>query len=154
MGRVQEKGRLYLRQSTQIEILAQTAANLARHEVGALIVLQGADPLDRHIQGGVRLDGILSEELLESIFDPNSVGHDGAVIVDSGKVASSAAICPFPRISRSSATLASGTRLPWDFPRYQRLPLHRPVRGKGHHFNRPERRTEGPGQCRPAQGRP
>ena len=69
-----------------VETLAQTAASLARKKSGALIVLQGAEPLDRHIQGGVRLDGILSEELLESIFDPHSVGHDGAVIVDSGKV--------------------------------------------------------------------
>lgn len=69
-----------------VETLAQTAASLARKKSGALIVLQGAEPLDRHIQGGVRLDGILSEELLESIFDPHSVGHDGAVIVESGKV--------------------------------------------------------------------
>ena len=69
-----------------VETLAQTAASLARKKSGTLIVLQGAEPLDRHIQGGVRLDGILSEELLESIFDPHSVGHDGAVIVESGKV--------------------------------------------------------------------
>lgn len=70
-----------------IEVLAQTAANLTRRKIGALIVLQGADPLERHIQGGIRLDGILSEQLLDSIFDPNSGGHDGAVIIDRGKVA-------------------------------------------------------------------
>lgn len=70
----------------QIEVLAQTAVNLTRRKIGALIVLQGADPLDRHIQGGIRLDGILSEQLLESIFDPHSSGHDGAVIIDGGKV--------------------------------------------------------------------
>lgn len=70
----------------EIDILAQTAASLARRKIGALIVLQGADPLERHIQGGIRLEGILSEQLLESIFDPNSSGHDGAVIIDRGKV--------------------------------------------------------------------
>ncbi len=70
----------------EIEVLAQTAVNLTRRKTGALIVLQGADPLDRHIQGGIRLEGILSEALLESIFDPNSSGHDGAVIIDRGKV--------------------------------------------------------------------
>ncbi len=70
----------------QIEVLAQTAVNLTRRKVGALIVLQGADPLERHIQGGIRLEGILSEQLLESIFDPNSSGHDGAAIIDGGKV--------------------------------------------------------------------
>lgn len=70
----------------QIEVLAQTAVNLTRRKIGALIVLQGAEPLERHIQSGIRLDGILSEQLLESIFDPNSSGHDGAVIIDTGKV--------------------------------------------------------------------
>jgi len=32
------------------------------------------------------LDGKLSEVLLESIFDPHSVGHDGAVVIENGRV--------------------------------------------------------------------
>ncbi len=68
------------------EILAQTAADLARKKVGALIVLQGQDPLDRHLTGGRNLDGILSQQLLESIFDPHSSGHDGAVLIDGNRV--------------------------------------------------------------------
>jgi diadenylate cyclase len=68
------------------EILAQTAADLARKKVGALIALQGQDPLDRHLTGGSNLDGILSQPLLESIFDPHSIGHDGAVLVDGNRV--------------------------------------------------------------------
>ncbi|MCX5839431.1 MAG: diadenylate cyclase [Deltaproteobacteria bacterium] len=68
------------------EILTQTAADLARKKVGALIVLQGQDPLDRHLTGGSNLDGILSQPLLESIFDPHSIGHDGAVLVDGNRV--------------------------------------------------------------------
>jgi len=70
----------------EIEVLAQTAVNLTRRKIGALIVLQGAEPLERHIQGGVRLDGILSEQLLESISDPHSSGHDGAIVIDRGTV--------------------------------------------------------------------
>ena len=68
------------------EVLAQTAADLARKKVGALIALQGHDPLDRHLTGGSNLDGILSQPLLESIFDPHSIGHDGAVLVDGNRV--------------------------------------------------------------------
>jgi uncharacterized protein (TIGR00159 family) len=68
------------------DIVAQTAADLAHKKVGALIVLQGHDPLDRHLTGGSNLDGILSQPLLESIFDPHSVGHDGAVLVDGNRV--------------------------------------------------------------------
>ena len=68
------------------EILAQTTADLARRKIGALIVLQGQDPLDRHLTGGRNLDGILSQPLLESIFDPHSSGHDGAVLVAGNRV--------------------------------------------------------------------
>jgi uncharacterized protein (TIGR00159 family) len=68
------------------EIISQTAANLARKHIGALIVIQGHDPLDRHLQGGTRLDGIVSQSLLESIFDPHSIGHDGAVVINGNRV--------------------------------------------------------------------
>ena len=68
------------------EIIAQTAATLAKKRIGALIVLQGIDPLGRHINGGTNLDGIVSEPLLESLFDPHSIGHDGAVIINGDRV--------------------------------------------------------------------
>ncbi|MCE5261960.1 MAG: DNA integrity scanning protein DisA nucleotide-binding domain protein, partial [Deltaproteobacteria bacterium] len=68
------------------EILAQTAADLARKKIGALIVIQGQDPLDRHLTGGHILDGQMSQPLLESIFDPHSIGHDGAILIDGNRV--------------------------------------------------------------------
>ncbi len=68
------------------EIIAQTAANLAKKKTGALIVLRGNDPLERHINGGTKLDGVVSGVLLESIFDPHSVGHDGAVIIEDNRI--------------------------------------------------------------------
>src|SRR3989339_2094019 len=34
------------------DILAETAADFARKKIGALIVIQGKDPLDRHLTGG------------------------------------------------------------------------------------------------------
>jgi len=69
------------------EIIAQTAATLAKKRIGALIVLQGNDPLERHINGGTSLDGLVSEPLLESLFDPHSIGHDGAVIINGNRIA-------------------------------------------------------------------
>ncbi|MBU4074064.1 MAG: diadenylate cyclase [Proteobacteria bacterium] len=68
------------------EIIAETTATLAHKRIGALIVIQGEDPLDRHLTGGSNLDGLLSQSLLESIFDPHSIGHDGAVLVDGNRV--------------------------------------------------------------------
>lgn len=69
-----------------IEVLIRTVANLSQKRVGALIVLRGQDPLDRHLEGGIPLHGTPSEQLLESIFDPHSSGHDGAVIIESDLV--------------------------------------------------------------------
>jgi uncharacterized protein (TIGR00159 family) len=67
-------------------IIAHTASNLAKKHIGALIVIAGNDPLERHISGGIKLDGLVSEPLLESIFDPHSIGHDGAVIISGIRV--------------------------------------------------------------------
>lgn len=64
------------------ETIAQAVVTFVRKRIGALIVIQGNDPLGRHLTGGTELRGILSQPLLESIFDPHSSGHDGAVIVD------------------------------------------------------------------------
>ena len=69
------------------ETIARTAANLARQRIGALIVLKGHDPLDRHLNGGTLLNGVLSQPLLESLFDPHSAGHDGAVVIDGNRLA-------------------------------------------------------------------
>jgi len=68
------------------ETIAQAVSNLVRRRIGALIVVKGEDPLDRHLTGGIPLNGALSQPLLESIFDPHSVGHDGAVVIDGDQV--------------------------------------------------------------------
>jgi len=84
-GRFRKSGRVSTLHE-EVEIIVQSVATLARQHTGALIVIQGKDPLDRHLAGGVPLDGVLSQPLLESIFDPHSIGHDGAVVIDHGRV--------------------------------------------------------------------
>lgn len=70
----------------QVEILVRSLGDLARDHIGALVVLRGLDPLDRHVEGGWDLNGELSEALIKSIFDSHSLGHDGAFIVEEGRV--------------------------------------------------------------------
>jgi len=72
--------------SLPADILVEAVADLARQRRGALIVLPGIQPLARHVRGGVPLDGLISVPLLQSLFDPHSPGHDGAVIVEGGRV--------------------------------------------------------------------
>ncbi|MCX5853183.1 MAG: DNA integrity scanning protein DisA nucleotide-binding domain protein, partial [Deltaproteobacteria bacterium] len=86
LGRIRKKIVVTLPHSQIAEIIAQSVANFSRKGIGALIVIQGNDPLDRHLSGGTKLNGTVSQPLLESIFDPHSIGHDGAVIIDGNTV--------------------------------------------------------------------
>lgn len=70
----------------EVEILVRSLTDFARERIGAIIVVRGKDPIERHLEGGIELNGELSEPLLKSIFDPHSIGHDGAVIVENNKV--------------------------------------------------------------------
>jgi DNA integrity scanning protein DisA with diadenylate cyclase activity len=69
-----------------LEIVVRASFGLAAARRGALVVLPGRDPLDTHLEGGFPLEGSVTEPLLLSLFDPHSPGHDGAAIVESGRV--------------------------------------------------------------------
>ncbi len=77
-----------------LEAVVRAAFTLAAARRGALVVLPGRDPLDRQLVGGLPLDGALSEPLLLSLFDPHSPGHDGAAVVEGGRVRVFAAHLP------------------------------------------------------------
>jgi hypothetical protein len=64
--------------------------------------------LERHITGGIPLDGKVSGPLLRSIFDTHSPGHDGAALVENGQVTRFAAHLPLSK--DLSQTAHVGTR--------------------------------------------
>lgn len=94
--------------STTVDILVRTLVDLAKAKIGALIIIRGNDPLERHITGGIQLEGKLSEPLLKSIFDPHSPGHDGAVLVEQDRITRFAAHLPLSKDLKQLAHV--GTR--------------------------------------------
>jgi uncharacterized protein (TIGR00159 family) len=68
------------------DVVVRGVARLASGRRGALLVLPGREPLDRHVEGGISLRGRLSEALLLSLFDPHSPGHDGAIVLSGSRV--------------------------------------------------------------------
>jgi uncharacterized protein (TIGR00159 family) len=94
--------------SSTSDVLVRTVADLAKEHVGALFVIRGNDPLERHITGGIPLEGKVSAPLLKSIFDPHSPGHDGAVMVDQDSISRFAAHLPLSKDLRQLANV--GTR--------------------------------------------
>ncbi|MCF7802569.1 MAG: diadenylate cyclase CdaA [Candidatus Marinimicrobia bacterium] len=76
------------------DALVQAVDKLAADKTGALIAIQGKDPWDRYIHGGVELSGKLSTPLLLSLFNPNAPAHDGALMMDRDGIQSFASHLP------------------------------------------------------------
>jgi uncharacterized protein (TIGR00159 family) len=84
----------------QATILMLAAAALAKRRRGALIVITGRETIERHLVGGVPCQGTVTEPLLESLFDPSSAGHDGAVILEGNRITKFGVHLPLsPRVS-------------------------------------------------------
>ena len=73
---------------SNLGVLIRGLRQLAAKRRGALVVLPGREPIARHLQGGVSLDAEVSEELLDSLFDPGSAGHDGALVMHNNRIES------------------------------------------------------------------
>lgn len=86
IGSQQLKSRKLVAKSSEITEIIQACVKMAHEKTGALIVLQGKDPLDMHLEGGVILNGVISEEVILSMFDPHSEGHDGALIISNNLI--------------------------------------------------------------------
>ncbi len=94
--------------SLDLDAIVAAVFKMASSKTGALIVLKGKEPLDRHINSGVALNGRISKSLLYSIFDPHTPGHDGAVIIDKDRITQFGAHLP---ISKNTKEIAGrGTR--------------------------------------------
>lgn len=91
---IRRKRRATITVDQNVEIIASALANLSRKNIGALVVIKGSDLLDRHLEAGVFLDAVISQILLESIFDKHVPSHDGAVIIDGDRIIKLGAYLP------------------------------------------------------------
>ncbi len=77
-----------------IDEIVRTASSLSAKRIGAIIVLERETKLSDYTDSGVSIDAALSKRLLESIFYPGSPLHDGAVIIQGGRVAAASCFLP------------------------------------------------------------
>lgn len=88
--------------------LERAAHYLSRERIGALIVLERSVGLEDIIKTGRRIGGIISADLLRTIFYPGTPLHDLAVLIRGNEVA--AAGCLLPLTDRPGDLVALGTR--------------------------------------------
>jgi diadenylate cyclase len=90
-----------------IEEVVVAANTLAGRRQGAIIVLEREIGLRNYVESGIPLDAQVTYDLLVSIFQPSAPLHDGAVIVQEGRVAAASCFLPLtvqPALSRELGT--------------------------------------------------
>jgi diadenylate cyclase len=85
--------RLY---SQAVSEAIRAAERLSTRHNGALIAFERDVGLEDYAATGVRINGEISAEFLQSIFYPNSPLHDGAVIVRGNRILAAGCLLPLP----------------------------------------------------------
>lgn len=93
---------------TPVDILAESISELSRRRIGALIILPGKENLKDMVHGGVEWQGIVSKEMLLSIFWNGNPVHDGAVVIEGKRITRVGTILPLSQ--RQDLPQRFGTR--------------------------------------------
>lgn len=91
-----------------VEEVVRAAGTLSQRGHGALILLERDTNLGDLIEAGVPVDAQISQELLLSIFQTSSPMHDGAVVIQDGRISSAG--CILPLTLRTDLPEGLGTR--------------------------------------------
>ncbi len=109
LGQTRLFGILFKRQAEgMVDEIVKAVFRMSRRKVGALIALEREVGLQNYVERGIRIDGLVTSQLLSTIFFPGSELHDGAVVVQKERVA--AAGCLFPLSDNPNLTTLFGTR--------------------------------------------
>ncbi|MBJ6727495.1 diadenylate cyclase CdaA [Geomesophilobacter sediminis] len=93
--------------SDVIDELVFAVASLAQKRIGALIVIERSIPVDTYLAVGTDIDAKVTSELISSIFLPYSPIHDGAVIIQRGKLTKAGCFLPLtqnPEVNKNLGT--------------------------------------------------
>jgi len=91
-----------------VEEIVKASSYLANRQIGALIAVERTNSLADFIEIGMRIDALLSRELMISIFNPSSPLHDGGIIVVRDRIVSAGSF--FPLVTDPDLERELGTR--------------------------------------------
>jgi len=92
-----------------IDELVDAVKELSQNRIGALLILETDSPIDERDFSvpGVKLNAEISKELLQTIFQPKTLLHDGATLIRGSRIIASGIILP---LSGRTASRQLGTR--------------------------------------------
>ena len=91
-----------------VDEIVRASAQLSRLRYGALMVVERETGLQDYVSRGVQIDGILTRQMLITIFFPNTPLHDAAVIIRNNRILAASVVLPLT--DNISATSNLGTR--------------------------------------------
>lgn len=97
----------YREETKIIDELVTSAVTLASKKIGALIVIERETGLKSFLEIGVEIDARVSSDLICAIFLPFSPIHDGALVLQNGRLKQAGCFLPLsqnPDISKSLGT--------------------------------------------------
>lgn len=92
-----------------IDEIVDAVRELSQNRIGALLILETDSPIDERdfLVPGVKLNAEISKELLQTIFQPKTLLHDGATLIRGSRIISSGVILP---LAERTASRQLGTR--------------------------------------------
>jgi diadenylate cyclase len=91
-----------------VKAILNSCYEMGKAKTGALIVVEKEIVLSEYETTGIAMDCIVSEQILENIFEHNTPLHDGAVIVRGDRIV--AATCYLPLSENQDLSKQLGTR--------------------------------------------
>lgn len=91
-----------------IEEIIKAVMEMSKAKTGALIVLEQDIRLDEYARTGIRLDAVITKQMIMNIFEHNTPLHDGAVIISRNRIV--AATCYLPLSENMTLSKELGTR--------------------------------------------
>jgi uncharacterized protein (TIGR00159 family) len=94
-------------QGQVLEEIVRSAVLLASKRIGALIVFERDVNLSEYIEVGTRIEAKVTRELLQAIFLATSPIHDGAIIIQQGRITAAGCFLPLtvnPNVSKTLGT--------------------------------------------------
>ncbi len=100
--------KIFIKDEKLADEIIRAVVSMSKNRIGALIAIERETSLKPYVESGIALDGVLTTELLMTIFMPNTPFHDGGIIIEGNRVA--AVGCLFPLSQSQKVSKTFGTR--------------------------------------------
>jgi len=100
--------KMFLKEKKLVDEVSSAVLLMSKKKIGALIAIEREVGLKPYVESGITLDGVLTTELLLTIFMPNTPFHDGGAVIQGDRVL--AVGCLFPLSDSQKLSKMLGTR--------------------------------------------